>query len=98
MEVQALHKFDNARFPVCDINYASILGISAVDLRDQMIKVGVPWRMQARWHNCMHYCKQINCSFSHALKEVNLVADTLAKNGQSLALYSSQWWDHPLPL
>lgn len=42
MEVQTLHKFDNARFPVCDINYASILGIFAVDLRDQMIKVCEP--------------------------------------------------------
>jgi len=58
---------------------------------------GVPWRMQTRWHNCTVYCNQITCSFSHVLREGNLVADALARNGQSLAMFSSQWWEFPPP-
>lgn len=71
MEVQALHKFDNARFPVCDINYASILGISAVDLRDQMIKVCEPnyiylvyYIAQNIWHATPPEAKFSVCLFA----------------------------------
>lgn len=56
---------------------------------------GVPWKMKTRWHNCMCYCRQINCVLSHVLREGNLVADSLAKNGQNLPTYASLWWDHP---
>jgi hypothetical protein len=51
---------------------------------------GVPWRMNTRWHNCMHFCSQIRCIFTHVLREGNMVVDTLAKNGQGLAPCSSQ--------
>jgi ribonuclease HI len=44
---------------------------------------GNPWRMQARWHNCLHFCSQIRCKFTHVFREGNMVADALAKNGQS---------------
>jgi len=56
---------------------------------------GIPWRMFARWHNCMKFCSQIDCSFSHVPREANMVADALAKNGQSLAMHTSQWWSSP---
>jgi ribonuclease HI len=54
---------------------------------------GVPWRMRVRWHNCLTFCSLIHSNCSHILREGNLVVDALAKNGQSLAMYSSQWWD-----
>ncbi|XP_024628618.2 uncharacterized protein [Medicago truncatula] len=57
--------------------------------------IGVPWKMRSRWLNCLSFCKSINCSFMHTLREGNIVADTLAKNGQGLALYSTQWWPSP---
>jgi ribonuclease HI len=57
--------------------------------------VGVPWQMRARWHNCMRFCKSITCSFVHTLREGNMVADALAKNGQGISLYSTQWWPSP---
>ena len=59
--------------------------------------VGVPWKMRARWHNCISYCRSINCACVHILREGNMVADALAKNGQSLSLFSSQWWPSPPP-
>lgn len=40
VEVQAVHKADKCRFLFWDSQCASILGISASDLRAQMIKVG----------------------------------------------------------
>ena len=58
----------------------------------------VPWRMKARWHNCMSYCKQNNCTLTYVLRQGNLVADALAKNGQNMPMHSSHWWDHPLLL
>jgi len=57
--------------------------------------VGVPWKMRARWHNCMRFCKSITCSFVHTLREGNMVANALAKHGQGLSLYSTQWWSTP---
>ena len=56
---------------------------------------GVPWRMNTGWHNCMHFCRQIRCIFTHVLIEGNMVVDTLARNGQGLAPCSSQWWEYP---
>ena len=57
--------------------------------------VGVPWQMRARWHNCMRFCKSITCTLIHTLREGNMVADVLAKHGQGLSLYSTQWWSTP---
>jgi ribonuclease HI len=57
--------------------------------------IGVPWKMRSRWRNCLIFCKSINCSCMHILREGNLVADALAKNGQWLSLYSTQWWPSP---
>jgi hypothetical protein len=57
--------------------------------------VGVPWKMRARWYNCMKFCKTIACVCVHVLREGNQVVDALAKNGQGLAMYSSQWWPSP---
>jgi len=55
----------------------------------------VPWRMRARWINCMVFCNSIICSCVQVFREGNQVADAFAKNGQSLALFSSQWWLAP---
>ena len=43
--------------------------------------IGVPWKMRARWLNCLIYCNNINCSCVQVLREQNQVADALAKNG-----------------
>ena len=51
--------------------------------------------MAARWHNCKQLCSQFRCSFSHVLREGNTVAHALSKNGQALAMHSSQWWPSP---
>jgi ribonuclease HI len=56
---------------------------------------GVPWRMNTRWHNCMHICRQIRRIFTHVLREGNMVVDTLARNGHGLAHCSPQWWEYP---
>ena len=58
---------------------------------------GVPWQMRARWFNCIKFCETISCSCVHVFREGNQVADALAKNGQSMAMYSSQWWPSPPP-
>lgn len=57
--------------------------------------VGVPWRMHNRWFNCKILARQMGCIRSHTPREGNMVADVLAKNGQGLSMYSSQWWDSP---
>lgn len=57
--------------------------------------VGVPWKLRARWYNCMKFCKNIVCSCVHTLREGNMVADAMAKNGQGLSLFTSQWWSAP---
>jgi ribonuclease HI len=54
--------------------------------------VGVPWQMRARWFNCLKFCKSIQISCEHVLREGNQVADALAKNAQGLVMFSSQWW------
>ncbi|KEH43392.1 hypothetical protein MTR_1g091043 [Medicago truncatula] len=51
--------------------------------------------MRARWLNCMKFCSSIDCSCLHILREDNQVDDALDKNGQGLALLSSQWWPAP---
>jgi len=56
---------------------------------------GVPWKMHIRWHNCLLFCRSIRSLCTHVNREGNLVTNALAKNGQGLALYSSQWWDAP---
>jgi len=58
---------------------------------------GVPWQMLSRWLNCRQLCMKINCRCTHILREGNMTADVMAKNGQGLALYSSQWWSSPPP-
>jgi len=45
--------------------------------------------------NCLIKGACLQCKFTHIHREGNLVADSLAKNGQQLALYSSQWWEAP---
>jgi len=51
--------------------------------------------MRARWLNCMSFCQSISCSCVHILREGNRVADALAKHGQGLSLYYTQWWPAP---
>ena len=58
---------------------------------------GIPWKMRSRWHNCMNYCRQIGCTCTHILREGNRAADALAKNGQGLSMFSSQWWTSTPP-
>lgn len=41
----------------------------------------------------MVFFSQIRSVYTHVLREENLVVDALAKNGQSVALFSSHWWD-----
>jgi ribonuclease HI len=60
--------------------------------------LGIPWRLKARWINCLQLCAQIDCKFTHTLREGNIVADSLSKNGQGLAPLTSQWWEDPPPL
>lgn len=40
-------------------------------------------------------CTQISCNCTHIQREGNLVADSLAKNTQNHAMFSSQWWEEP---
>jgi ribonuclease HI len=55
----------------------------------------VPWRLRTRWNNCMYLAQQINCSCTHIFRESNSAAHSLASNGQSLACFTSQWWNSP---
>jgi len=57
--------------------------------------VGIPWRMQARWQNCLQICTHLTCKCTHIRREGNLVADSLAKNAQNHAMFSSRWWELP---
>lgn len=59
------------------------------------IGVGIPWRLNARWANCLRLGVHMNCKITHTLREGNLVADSLAKNGQQLPMYYFQWWEAP---
>jgi len=43
----------------------------------------------------MKFCNSIHCTCLHVLREGNMVADALARNGQGLSLFSSQWWPAP---
>lgn len=56
---------------------------------------GIPWRLINRWKNCVWFFRNISCKFNHVLRDSNLVADALAKNGQGLAFNSFRWWDYP---
>ena len=94
-----------AEFSACmlEIEKARELHLSNICLESDSIQVvnafnknmGVPWRMRVRWLNCLFYCKSITCSCVQVLREGNQVADALAKNGQGLAMFSSQWWPSP---
>jgi len=42
-------------------------------------------------------CRQIGCTYTHILREENRAADALAKNGQGLSMFSSEWWTSPPP-
>lgn len=55
----------------------------------------VPWGFRNRWSNCMLLANSIDCICTHIHREGNQVANALAKNGHSLAPFSSQWWDSP---
>jgi len=96
-----------AEFCACmlAIEKALEMGLSNICLESDSIDLvkafhkdaGVPWNMRARWHNCIRYCRSINCVCVHILREGNLVADALAKNGQGLSMFSMQWWPSPPP-
>jgi len=43
----------------------------------------------------MYLTQQINCSCTHIFREANSIVDSLASNGQSLACFTSQWWNSP---
>ena len=53
----------------------------------------VPWKMQNRWYNCKKLISYIRCKCSR--REGNRVADAMARNGQGLAMHSSQWLSEP---
>ena len=57
----------------------------------------IPWKMRSKWHNCLIFCRQIGCNCTHVIREGNRAADALAKNGQGLSMFSSQWWTSPPP-
>jgi len=94
-----------AEFSACmlAIEKAQHLGLTNICLEVDSIQVvnafnkgfGVPWRMRARWHNCLQFCSGIRCACVHTLREGNMVADALAKNGQGLSCFSTQWWPSP---
>nr|ABN08954.1 Ribonuclease H [Medicago truncatula] len=52
----------------------------------------VPWQLRTRWNNCLALAQKIKCVCTHIHREGNAGADSLAKNGKSLALLTSQWW------
>lgn len=54
--------------------------------------------LKNRWKSYLALALQMGCRCTHIPREGNLVADALAKNGQRLAVYSSQWWSSPLSL
>jgi len=96
-----------AEFSACmmAIEKAKDMQLHAIILETDSIRVvnafnkniGVPWHMKARWYNCLKFCNNITSSCVHVFREGNQVADALAKNGQSLAMFSSQWWPTPPP-
>jgi ribonuclease HI len=57
--------------------------------------VGIPWRLKTRWANCLRLGAHMNCKITHTLREGNLVADSLAKNGKQLPMFYFQWWEAP---
>jgi len=87
------------------IDKAQELQLSQICLETDSLKVvaaynkgvGIPWQMRTRWHNCKHFCNSITSFCNHIHRKGNLVADALAKNGQSLSLHSTQWWPSPPP-
>lgn len=56
----------------------------------------VLWCLKNGWLNCNVFSSSIDCIFSHIHREGNVVADALARNGQSLQPLSSKWWKTPL--
>ncbi|RHN46611.1 hypothetical protein MtrunA17_Chr7g0244081 [Medicago truncatula] len=54
-----------------------------------------PWKLRTRWNKCMISLRSISSTHTHVMREGNSVADALAKNGQGLAPFSSQYWDAP---
>jgi ribonuclease HI len=55
----------------------------------------VPWQLKNKWNSCLALTQQMRCRCTHILREGNMVADTLAKNGQGLSVYTSHWWSSP---
>jgi hypothetical protein len=94
-----------AEFSACmmAIEKAMELRLSHICIETDSIQVAnafnkdfaVPWQMRARWFNCMFFCKSITCTCEQVFREGNFVVDALAKNGQGLAMFSSQWWPFP---
>lgn len=70
-----------------DMNLTNILmETDSVDVVNAFDKVsGVSWQMLSRWLNCKQFCMKINCRCTHILREGNMAADAMAKNGQGLA-------------
>lgn len=60
-------------------------------------EIGVPWHMRSIWYNCLKFCSSIICSCVHTHRAGILVADALAKHGQGLSPFSTQWWPSPPP-
>jgi len=56
---------------------------------------GILWKMCNKWYNCMMICRQNGCTCTHIIREGNRAADALAKNGQGLSMFSSQWLTSP---
>ena len=55
----------------------------------------VPWSLSTRWNNFKALVRNMSFIFTHIYREGNMDADALAKNGQALTNYGSQWWDEP---
>lgn len=87
----------------CYIEKAKELHLTSIIVETDSLEVykafqtseGVPWQLSARWHNCMQFSEHFKCTSTHVLREGNMIADAMAKNGQGLSMHSSQWWITP---
>lgn len=60
----------------------------------QALQSPVPWSLRNCWYNCVTSASGINCLCSYILRNGNVVAAALAKNGHGLQ-FSSQWQTSP---
>lgn len=59
------------------------------------IEKAVEQNLTVVWLESEQLATQLGYKCSHAFLEGNMVADALTKNGQGLALCTSQWWNDP---